>query len=182
MVSLCRTLGTTWVPEHSRIFAGSWRRFMYISRTIIMSFIFVIFIFHRENVRVWRNIVVHFGILGKPCTMSNICTAFLKLDMIVWSNCVFNFVSLHALNSREHRKKFLSTCLIYNNHVNYMKRGASVTYIYYSIVGEIHNYLNVFLLHNIYLSLFLVIRSLRNKPTRPKSRNNYPNLRYAFLG
>ena len=170
--SLCRNWLATWVPKQPLNFAWSWRRFMYISLTIIRSFIFVIFVHHRENVKVWRNIVVYFGILGKPCTMSYICTAFLKLDMIVWSNFDFSFVSLHALTTREQRIQFLSTCLIYNNHVNSTKRGASVTYIYYSIVGEIHNYLNLFLLHNIYLSQFLVIRSLLNKPTRTKSINN----------
>jgi len=36
---------------------------------------------------------IHFGNLGKTCTMSNICTAFLKLGILVWSNGDFNFFS-----------------------------------------------------------------------------------------
>jgi len=47
--------------------------------------------------------IIYFGNLGKPWAMSNICTAFLKVDMIVWSKCDFNFVLLHALTAREQR-------------------------------------------------------------------------------
>jgi len=56
---------------------------------------------------------IYFGKLGKPCTMFNNCTAFQKLDMIVLSNCGFNFVSLLALTAQERRTRFLSTCLIF---------------------------------------------------------------------
>ena len=55
------------------------------------------FIHHRENVNFEEKCSYIFCNLCKTCTMSSICTAFLKLDMIMWSDGDLNFFSLHAL-------------------------------------------------------------------------------------
>jgi len=155
---------------------------MYISRPINRFFIFLMFHTSSRECKLWRKKFIHFGNVGKNWTMSNICTAFRKLHMIVWSKCYLNFVSLRALSAREHRTQLLSTCLIFfSNRVISTKCGATVAYIYFSIGRKNLNYLT-FWLRNICVSQFLVIRSLGNRPTRPNSRNNYPQMRYVFLG
>ena len=68
-----------------------------------------------------------------------------------------------------------------NNHVISTKRDTSVAYTY-CILRKNHNCLTLFLLHNIYLSQFLVTLSLRNRTTQPNSRNNYLHMRRAILG
>jgi len=91
---------------------------------------------------------IRFGNLGKTCTMSNICRDFLKLDMIIWNNGDFNFVSLHAFRAREHRTQFLSNCLIFIIMLVYeawhisgvgllhvMKYSQSFNFIFYYIIS-----------------------------------------------
>jgi hypothetical protein len=143
---------------------------------LIGRLFFVMFHTSQRECKSLKKNVIYFGNLRKNCTMSNICTAFLQFVMIVWYNGVLNFFSLHALRSWEDWTQFNKIFLFFNNHINYTKRGLSFAYIFYSIVKKIIIILRYLLLHNVFLSQFLVIRSLWNRPTRPESRNNYPQL------
>ena len=132
MGSWYRTLGANWVSEQLL--------FVYMIVLLGPSF-YVMFHTSYRDCKLKEN---HFGNLGKNCGMSNNCKAFLKLDMMVLSNCNFKLVSSHALTAREGRTQFFQLVWFFNNHVNYMKRGTYVVYIFCSIVRKIHNYLTFF--------------------------------------